>query len=265
MRHASKVLGLATVLAVCGLSYAQATFFGFQQTFNLDVNRIEFDHPSPIAPTSVHFTQPLDLESQRIEPDRPTRAPTAHPRLHFPQTPNLNFKRIEFDRPELAPMAHTLFCLTYPDDCHARRVWFRRPNIEMTEERWHDLVSVNAEINAAIKPMRHSDGVLGLEWKLHPARGDCKEYAATKRHDLIERGWSSRSLLLAEVVTTWGEHHLVLVVRSLEGDFVLDNLNREIRPWRDVPYHWVRIQSPSDPKFWSTLRMPDPKSKVAAK
>jgi predicted transglutaminase-like cysteine proteinase len=45
-----------------------------------------------------------------------------------------------------------------------------------------------------------------------PSSGDCNDYAVTRRHDLIARGWPARSLLLAEVITSWGEHHLVVVV-----------------------------------------------------
>ena len=44
-------------------------------------------------------------------------------------------------------------------------------------------------------------------------------------------GFPSRALLLAEVVTSWGEHHLVLVVRTKEGDFVADSLHPRVRPW----------------------------------
>jgi predicted transglutaminase-like cysteine proteinase len=75
----------------------------------------------------------------------------------------------------------------------------------------------------------------------------------TKRHDLLALGWPSRALLLAEVVTTWGEHHLVVVVRAKEGDLVIDNLNANIRPWLKTQYRWVRVQSPQDPIMWSTV------------
>ena len=51
----------------------------------------------------------------------------------------------------------------------------------------------------------------------------------TKRHELMARGWPARSLLLAEVVTNWGEHHLVLVVRTRTADLVLDNLDADIK------------------------------------
>ena len=64
----------------------------------------------------------------------------------------------------------------------------------------------------------------------------CHDYAVTKRHELLTRGWPSRSLLLAEVVVPWGEHHLILVVRTSDGDLVLDNLNPGIKSWSRTPY-----------------------------
>jgi predicted transglutaminase-like cysteine proteinase len=90
------------------------------------------------------------------------------------------------------------------------------------------------------------------EWVISPPTGDCKDYAVTKRHEFLARGWPSRELLLSEVVLASGEHHLVLVVRVKGADLVLDNLNDNIRfvTMTFDQYHWVRIQSPRNPMFW---------------
>ena len=82
----------------------------------------------------------------------------------------------------------------------------------------------------SVKPERNLAGVVGEEWLISPKAGDCNDYAVTKRHELLARGWPSRALLLAEVIVPSGEHHLVVVVRTNEGDFVLDNLNASVRP-----------------------------------
>ena len=112
---------------------------------------------------------------------------------------------------------------------------------------------MNARVNRSIKPERNMAGVAGERWLVAPASGDCNDYAVTKRHDLLALGWPSRALLLAEVVTTWGEHHLVLVIRTRDGDLVADSLNANIKPWSMTRYDWVRVQSPRNPKFWSTV------------
>ena len=59
--------------------------------------------------------------------------------------------------------------------------------------------------------------------------------------------------LLSEVVTSWGEHHLVLVVRAKGGDIVLDNLNAQIRNWSQARYRWVRMQTPANPDHWAAV------------
>ncbi|MDH2357445.1 transglutaminase-like cysteine peptidase [Bradyrhizobium sp. SSUT112] len=87
----------------------------------------------------------------------------------------------------------------------------------------------------------------------NPDRGDCNDYAVTKRHELLHRGLPSSALLLSEVVTRWGKHHLILVVRTPSGDLVLDNLTPVIKPWAHVPYRWVRIQMPSQLRLWTTI------------
>jgi predicted transglutaminase-like cysteine proteinase len=147
-------------------------------------------------------------------------------------------------------MAHARFCLEYRAECEIQRM---KSAVGLTRARWAELVKVNAEVNRTIAPRANDGGMAAERWLVAPRAGDCHDYAVTKRHELLARGWPSRALLLAEVVTGWGEHHLVLVVRTSDGDFVADNLNANIRPWYATRYQWVRMQSPQNPKFWSTV------------
>jgi predicted transglutaminase-like cysteine proteinase len=123
----------------------------------------------------------------------------------------------------------------------------------LTPQRRAELVTVNAQVNRRIVPEHNDRGVAGEKWLISPARGDCNDYAVTKRHELLERGWPSRALLLAEVVIGSGEYHLVLVVRTEQGDLVADNLSANIRPWYQTRYRWVRVRSPRNPQFWATV------------
>jgi predicted transglutaminase-like cysteine proteinase len=171
----------------------------------------------------------------------------------LPQALGSMAKRISFSKYTLPPMAYTQFCLRYSDQCEPQRVMFRGGPIRLTEERWEDLKAVNKSVNAAIIPEPNTEGLAGEKWLLHPSRGDCNDYAVTKRSELLELGWPARALLLSEVVTSWGEHHLVLVVRTSVGDLVLDNMTPQIRPWARAPYQWVRIQTPKNPNYWASL------------
>ena len=162
-------------------------------------------------------------------------------------------QQIKFDSPTLPPMAFTQFCLKYANECKPRRMVFRGGRLKLTAERWADLRSVNRNVNASIRPEYNAQGLAGEKWLIGPASGDCNDYAVTKRHQLIARGWPARNVLLSEVVTSWGEHHLVVVVRTTEGDLVLDNLTANILPWTRKPYQWVRIQMPKNPNYWASL------------
>lgn len=162
---------------------------------------------------------------------------------------------IKFDQPTLPPMAFTIFCLKYKDECKPRpqHIVFRGNRLKLTAERLAQLQEVNQQVNNSIRPEPNLEGLRGEKWLLHPASGDCNDYAVTKRHDLIANGFPARSVLLSEVVTPWGEHHLIVVVRTLSGDLVLDNLSSHILPWSKKPYRWVRIQTPKNPTYWASL------------
>jgi predicted transglutaminase-like cysteine proteinase len=160
---------------------------------------------------------------------------------------------IKFDTPTLPPMAFTVFCLKYKNECKPHRMVFRGSRLKLTPQRWTELNQVNRQVNLAIRSEPNPEGLSGEKWLLHPASGDCNDYAVTKRHDLIAKGFPARSVLLSEVITPSGPHHLVVVVRTFSGDLVLDNLSPRILPWSEKPYRWVRIQTPKNPNYWAAF------------
>jgi predicted transglutaminase-like cysteine proteinase len=162
-----------------------------------------------------------------------------------------NISRISFKVPSLAPMAFIRFCNKYPQDCEIR--FAPSPPVALTSTRMGELVAVNRAVNRAIEPRADNRRVTQEEWLLSPRAGDCNDYAVSKRHRLIARGWPSRSLLLTEVVLSSGKHHLVLVVRTREDDFILDNLADDIRPVSQGRYKWFRGQQEKNPKLWSIV------------
>ena len=171
----------------------------------------------------------------------------------LPQGLGSMMKRISVGNYTLPPMAFTQFCLRYAGQCKPQRIVFRGGPVRLTAERWDDLKAINKAVNTAIIPEANTEGLAGEKWLINPASGDCNDYAVSKRSELLARGWPARALLLSEVVTSWGEHHLVLVVRTSMGDLVLDNMTPQIRPWARAPYRWVRIQTPKNPNYWASL------------
>jgi predicted transglutaminase-like cysteine proteinase len=161
-------------------------------------------------------------------------------------------ERISFDTPTLAPMAFTQFCQRYPAECRTPKI-FRGGPVRLTAAKRSELARVNDNVNAGIISEANLRGLAGEIWLIGPDRGDCHDYAVTKRHELMQRGWPARALLLSEVVTTSGEHHLVLVVRTAEADLVLDSLTDRIKPWFKARYQWVRMQMPGVARLWTTI------------
>jgi predicted transglutaminase-like cysteine proteinase len=163
-------------------------------------------------------------------------------------------ERLQLSQPALPPFGHTLFCLRYPEECEVKRMAMRRDLVVLNDKRSIQLTAVNLNVNQAIIPRHKSSNVIEANWIVSPTRGDCNDYAITKRHELVALGWPTSALLLAEVVTAWGEHHLILVVRTSDGDYVLDNLAPRVRAWSETSYRWIRMQSPQNPKLWWTVR-----------
>jgi predicted transglutaminase-like cysteine proteinase len=172
--------------------------------------------------------------------------------LGMPMGLQAAIQHIKFEAPALPPFAYTQFCVRYAEECR-KRTMFRGGPVKLTAERWDQLNEVNKAVNRDIVPERNELGLAGETWLISPDRGDCNDYAVTKRHQLLAQGWPARALLLSEVVTNSGEHHLVLVVRTKGGDLVLDNLSPQIKPWSRAPYRWVRIQMPDQTKLWATI------------
>lgn len=219
------------------------------EAFVLTRGTTEPQWPSAIAPRVL---PPESAESPKsahqINPNASPPVPAAH--VSLPSQFEANVDRISFDAPVLAPMAFFRFCMRYPEDCKVRGMQLGAEPVTLTKERKAELAKVNRDVNRAIVPQE-----MGEEWMVAPREGDCHDYAVTKRHELLARGWPSSSLLLAEVIVPSGEHHLVLVVRTREEDVILDNLNWNLRSVAQIPYQWVRAQQAENPKFWSKISL----------
>jgi predicted transglutaminase-like cysteine proteinase len=148
----------------------------------------------------------------------------------------------------LEPFAHVLFCTKLPSECRASG---GQETVELSASKRRELNDVNRRVNRQIVAVNDSPGAMGGDvWSLAPTSGDCEDFAITKRHELIRRGWSPSALRLAEARTAWGEGHLVLVVRTSEGDLVLDNLTSRVRNWRQTGLSWIMIQASGNPRIW---------------
>ena len=146
------------------------------------------------------------------------------------------------------PYGHDAFCKSNPREC-ARQ---SDAGMEkLTGSRWKTLVSVNAAVNKAIRPVSDKAKYGKQEvWKANVSAGDCEDYALTKRNRLARAGFKRSNLRLAMVRRGNGEAHTVLVVRTDKGDYVLDNLRGDVRLWNRSGYRFVKMQDGRNASAW---------------
>jgi predicted transglutaminase-like cysteine proteinase len=158
--------------------------------------------------------------------------------------------KIKFGEQTAIPSGYYDMCTAHKSLCQIRSG--RLPispdgSVKLTGLAMNQLSSVNAAVNASIRPA-YRDG-----WMPGRTVGDCKDFALTKQHRLIASGWPSSAVPVAIVRTRSGERHLVLVARTNQGDFVLDNLTESVVPWTSVSYSWEKIQSTTNSWVWRTI------------
>ncbi|MFI0847907.1 transglutaminase-like cysteine peptidase [Mesorhizobium sp. IMUNJ 23232] len=152
------------------------------------------------------------------------------------------------------PIGHYEFCKVNPAECSIRPR-DRGPE-RMSGALWSQLVSVNATVNAVVKPMNDLDIYGKDEVWAYPDKGvgDCEDYVLEKRRELQQRGLSLANLLVTVVRKPDGEGHAVLTVRTDKGDFVLDNLTNSVRDWSQTGYRFLKRQASNHTGRWVTIR-----------
>lgn len=153
----------------------------------------------------------------------------------------------------LPPKGFVDFCKRFPAQCS--EVAAVSGPVVLDDARRAELAAVNRSVNDGIRYVADSRSSGRSEyWTLPQAEGDCEDLALEKRRRLIEMGWPQDSLLIALATVPRVGGHAVLVAVTDKGDFVLDVRDRDVRPWEQVPYRWVRRQSPTNPRVWLSLK-----------
>lgn len=142
----------------------------------------------------------------------------------------------------LAPFAMQVFCAKSPRQCAGNG---GASQVTATNDLLAVLSQVNRRVNAAITPRNDR----GDSWTANASSGDCEDYVLTKRAQLIRKGVPAGSLRIATTTTRWGESHAVLVVKTSQGDYVLDNLSNQVKTLRASGYR-IRSMSSADPTRW---------------
>lgn len=142
--------------------------------------------------------------------------------------------------PVSPPKAAVVFCLHHMDQCVGSDV----EQVEFTQELFANLEAVNQKWNSQI--IYTSD--VGDTWEFVTDAGDCEDYAIAKRYELAQEvDVGALRFALTKSRNVW---HIVLVVKTSAGDFVLDNLSNEVKLLEDTNYVIYGMSSADNPFAW---------------
>lgn len=149
------------------------------------------------------------------------------------------------------PFGHFDYCQEQPEDCRPLTGADRGAPATLTLRLAKAVADVNSAVNTQIKPASDQE-LYGREerWIVPTTAGDCEDYALLKRARLHAAGIPMSDLLMTVVRKRDGTGHAVLTLRTAQGDFVLDNLDWRVLPWRQTPYEFLKRQSSDDPGLW---------------
>jgi predicted transglutaminase-like cysteine proteinase len=165
------------------------------------------------------------------------------------------------------PTGWSDFCKRYAGECS--HVDYQSPPqlIHLNAKMWKTLKSVNDTWNRIIVSASDIDHWGAIDqWDLVDAsegqdhRGDCEDFALSKRKTLIERyGVPATAVLVTVVQMNERELHAILVARTDRGDFVLDNMASEVLAWDQAyaPNKYVKQLSAYNEDEWRTITQPD--------
>jgi predicted transglutaminase-like cysteine proteinase len=150
------------------------------------------------------------------------------------------------------PIGHYVFCQTHEAECAIKSANTIAPRV--TEFGWDVVREVNAQVNHDIMPMTDQE-IYGRDevWAYPKDVGDCEDFALLKRKILLDKGFSPADLLITVVRKPDGEGHAVLTLRTSDGDYILDNLDANVKLWSQTPYRFLKRQASFNTGRWVTI------------
>lgn len=121
------------------------------------------------------------------------------------------------------------------------------------------LMAVMEEVQLAGNRAFRGRADKGEEWTLQDISapgaqvvGDCDDVMIAKMYALMQLGVPRAGMRVAIVHVPRVGWHGVVVVRTSEGDFILDNLQKNVaryNNWQFRDYRWMALETPGSGKF----------------
>lgn len=150
------------------------------------------------------------------------------------------------------PIGHYEFCQKYQAECSVKSRSAPAPKV--SAKGWALVRQINQIVNARYIAKTDKQ-VYGREevWSYPTNFADCEDFALEKRKELVARGFALSDLLMTVVRKPDGEGHAVLTLRTSEGDFVLDNLDDQVKPWYQTRYTFLKRQASFNTGRWVSI------------
>ncbi|WP_037079691.1 transglutaminase-like cysteine peptidase [Neorhizobium vignae] len=150
------------------------------------------------------------------------------------------------------PIGHYEFCHKYAAECSIKSR--SAPSPKVSAKGWATVRQINRAVNARYIAKTDKE-VYGREevWSYPSNFADCEDFALEKRKELAAQGFALSDLLMTVVRKPDGEGHAVLTLRTSDGDFILDNLDNEVKPWFSTPYTFLKRQASFNTGRWVTI------------
>jgi predicted transglutaminase-like cysteine proteinase len=159
------------------------------------------------------------------------------------------------------PIGHYELCQRLPSECRQLRQGIKP--VKLAQDVWARIIEVNAAVNSLVRPVTDME-MWGKEevWSYPSNKGDCEDYVLLKRKLLMKSGIAENNLLITVVRQMDGSGHAVLTVRTDRGDFILDNLQGEVKLWSATNYAFLKRQSDANSGRW--IGVEDARAEVVA-
>lgn len=158
--------------------------------------------------------------------------------------------------------AHAEYCKRSTNHCAAN--YDTDVYIPLTQHLLDVLHSVNTGVNKYIKPKHDNENYGGDYYTVATpgpdgkAYGDCDDYALTKL-SILEKFIPKTAMSLAFVhILKNGEYdgaHAILVVRTLKGELVLDNLSDKLKSPQATGYKFIGMTEPHNQAAWRAVKL----------
>jgi predicted transglutaminase-like cysteine proteinase len=158
--------------------------------------------------------------------------------------------------PTSVPYGWADFCRRYSGECDSGPL--APLDVNLTAKTMKEIGRVGRWVNAHVKPVSDMEhwGVIDRWDYPSDGKGDCEDFALFKRKILIDEGLPRQALLMTVVKDEHNEGHAVLTVKTSAGEFVLDNMTDDVKPWNRTGYRFVKRQSQSDQNAWVQIGDP---------